>query len=139
MKVKGIVIHNTNAPNKTARELEKWLKDTDTSRGCHFLIDDVETLQVMPLTWSSFNTGGGYDFGNTSCVAVEICTFTSEERYQKAEEKAVEKIKELMKEYGLTTDALFFHRDIMPAINCPAQIIKKYGTKENFIRRYFNG
>ena len=133
MTVKGIVVHNTNTPNKTAKDLEKWMNDTSTSRGTHFFVDAKDVVQVMPTDWSCFNTGQGYDFGNTSCISIEICT----KGYEKAEERAVKLIMKLLKKYHLTTDDIYFHRDFDRTVNCPAQTLKKYGTKNEFIRRNF--
>ena len=133
MEVKGIVVHNTNAPNMTAKDLLKYMSETNTSKGAHYFVDEEKTVQAMPEDWSCFNTGQGYDFGNTSCISIEICT----KGYEKAEERAVKLIKKLLKKYHLTTDDIYFHRDLDRTVNCPAQTLKKYGTKNEFIRRNF--
>lgn len=139
-EIKGIVIHNTNNQQWSAERLEKWLEEENkTSASCHFLVDYKEVRQVMPLTWSVWNTGVGMDFGNLHCIAIEICSNPSEELYERGESKAVELIKELMQKYNLTISDVFFHRDFNPTINCPAQLLRKYGNKKNFIERRLNG
>lgn len=137
MTVKGIVIHNTNTPNKTAKDLEKWMKETNTAKGTHFFVDE-DIVQVMPLTWSVWNTGKGMDFGNLNCISIEICSDLNSENYLRNEQNAVELIKKLMEEHDLTTDDIYFHRDFDQTVNCPADILKRYKDKKTFIRRYFN-
>lgn len=132
--IKGIVIHNTNNQNKSAEALETWLMENRTSQGCHYLVDKKEVRQVMPLDWSVFNTGMGLDFGNLHCISIEIISHQSEADCLKAEQRALKLIRKLMKQFSLTEDDIYFHRDFQPNVNCPAQIIRRYGTKQNFLQ-----
>lgn len=132
-EIKGIVIHNTNS-NKSAEELETWLRTAKTSQSAHFIVDHKEARQLLPLTWSSFNTGMGLDFGNLHCISIEIVSHTKEADCLNAEQRALKLIKKLMKEYSLTEDDIYFHRDFQPNVNCPAQIIRRYSNKKNFLR-----
>ena len=132
--IKGIVIHNTNNQTWTAKRLEKWLAvENRTSAACHFLVDADDCLQVMPLSWSVWNTGMGMDFGNLHCISIEICSHPSERKYLQGERRAIKLIKELMKQFNLTEKDIYFHRDFNPNINCPAQILRLYGNKQNFL------
>lgn len=131
-KIKGIVVHNTNS-FLSAEQLENWMLNNTTSQGCHFLVDHKEVRQVMPLDWSVFSTGKGMDFGNISCVAIEVCTNISSELYLQGERRAVELIKQLMREFNLTQDDIYYHRDFDPYVNCPAQILSRYKTKKEFL------
>lgn len=130
-EVKGIVIHNTNS-QKSARELASLMAKSTSSRATHFFVDDKCVMQMLPLNWSAFNTGKGYDLGNTQCISIEICSSLSTERYMKAQDRAVQLIRKLMREYGLTDKDIYFHRDFDATVNCPAQILKRY-TKNQFI------
>lgn len=135
-KVKGIIVHNTNNQGMTAKMLEKWLKtECRTSQGCHYLVDADEVRKVMPLSWSVYSVGNGLAFGNTDCIAIEICSHPSNRKYMEAEDKAVELIRELMTKHDLKKTDIYFHRDFEPNINCPAQVLKIYGTKQNFLKR----
>ena len=132
--IKGIVIHNTNNQLWSAERLEKWLNEECTSsQGVHFLVDHKEVRQVMPLDWSVWNTGMGMDFGNLHCISIEICSNVSDRLYLQGQAKAIELIKDLMKKYDLTTKDIYFHRDFQPNVNCPAQILRIYKTKERFL------
>ena len=133
--IKGIVIHNTNNQYMSAEELEKWMaEECRTSQGTHFFVDHKEVRQVMPLDWSVFSTGMGMDFGNTKCIAIEICSNPNSSLYLQGQERAIQLIKELMEQFNLTESDIYFHRDFQPNINCPAQIIFLYGNKQNFLR-----
>lgn len=131
--IQGIVIHNTNNQFKSAEQLEEWLSKNNYSSGCHFLIDHKEVRQIMPTDWSVWNTGDGFSFGNLHCIAVEICSNPNTELYLQGQARAVELIKELMTEFSLTEKDIYFHRDFQPNINCPAQILKLYGSKAKFL------
>lgn len=136
--IKCIVIHNTNNYEMNARQLLNWLKkENTTSQSCHYLVDDKNAVKVMPIDYVAWNTGVAYDYGNLNGIAIEICSNVDKEKYLLAEQRAVNLIKELMKEYHLTTDDIFFHRDFCKDINCPANILSIYGNKKNFLEKYF--
>lgn len=131
---KGIVIHNTNFP-VSARKCAEMMKESKTSRGTHYFVDADEVVQMLPLSRSAFNTGKGLDFGNTSCVCIEICTDPSEKRYEQGEQRAIDLINDLMKKYDIDLTDIYFHRDFDTTVNCPAQILRRYGSKENFLAK----
>lgn len=133
MEVKGIVIHNTNNQKASAADLEKWMIANDTSQGTHFIVDHTEVRQVMPLDWSVWNTGKGYDFGNLHCISVEICSNPNNSLYLQGQSKAIDLIENLMHEFNLTKKDLYLHRDFNPNTNCPSQILSMYGNKKNFL------
>ena len=134
LEVKGITIHNTNSP-LSAREIFDILENSDNNGGCHFLIDEKETIQVLPLDWCAYHTGKGKDWGNNYTIAIEICRSQSSlETYMKAQERAVRKIKNLMKSYNLISQNIYFHNDFAPRTYCPHKILDIYQTKNNFIK-----
>ena len=124
MEVKGIVIHNTNNQRASAADLEEWMIKNSTSQGTHFIVDHKEVHQVMPLDWSVWNTGGGYDFGNLHCISIEICSNPNTSLYLQGQSKAIDLIESLMHEFNLTKYDIYFHRDFNPNTNCPSQILK---------------
>lgn len=133
MVVQGITIHNTNN-DYSARENAEFMMNSTSEAGCHFFIDETETIQMMPEDWSVWHTGMGYDFGNLSTIAIEICRSTcSEELYKQAQVRAIRKIKNLMKKYELTTDNVYFHRSFNQTTYCPHRILQIYGTRAKFI------
>lgn len=133
--VRGITIHNTNSP-MSARELFNYLNnECVTTQGCHFLVDKDEIVSVMPTTWCTWHTGKGNDWAFRYTLAIEICNSQDkEEDYLKAQAKAVNLIKQLLDQYGLSTKDIYFHCDFNHQTYCPHRILQMYKTKENFIR-----
>ena len=138
-EIKGIIIHNTSNYQMSARQLFDYLQnESKDSRGCHYLVDYKEVIEVMPLNYSVWNSGVAYDFANTKGIAIEICSNLDKQKYLKGQAKAIKLIKSLMKEYNLTKDDIYFHNDFLN-VNCPANILQIYKTKKNFINKFFGG
>lgn len=136
--IEFIVIHNTSS-ELSASELFNWLNDEcKTSNGCHYLVDDVATIEVMPLTWSVYHTGKGLDYGNRKGIAIEICSNINNAKYLKGEKRAMRLVKELMKEYGLTKNDIYYHNDFNKTTHCPNDIMNRYASKKDFIDAYIN-
>ena len=134
MEVKGIVIHNTNNQSWSAERIEQYLENENTgSNGCHFIVDYKEVRKIMPLNWCAWSTGMGLDFGNQHCIAIEICSNPSDRLYLQGQSRAIKLIRKLMRKYKLKTSDIYFHRDFDSTINCPAQILKLYGSKARFL------
>ncbi len=131
--IQGITIHETGS-DMTAQELHDYLNyESRDSRGCHYLVDDKEILQVMPDTWAVYHTGKGNDWGNRYTIAVEICSNISNEKYLQAEDRAISLIYNLQKKYHIGDDMIFFHNDFNDRTYCPKTILDKYKTSINFV------
>ena len=77
-----ITIHNTGNYDMTARELFDYLNNEClTSQGCHFLVDDKEIIEVMPLNWKTYHTGKGEDYAFNKSIAIEICSNLDDKLY----------------------------------------------------------
>lgn len=112
------------------------MQKSKSTAGCHFLVDEDEVIQVLPLTQNAWHTGKGYDFGNLYTIAIEICRSQMHwDVYKKAQDRAVNLILDLMKEYNLTPDNIYFHSDFNPRTTCPHLIKEVYGTKKEWIRK----
>lgn len=132
--IQGITIHETGNTEMNADDLFKWLNEVNkSSQGCHYLIDDEKVVEVMPLDWSVYHTGKAKDWGNRYTIAIEICSSLSNEKYLKAEDKAISLIYELQKKYHIPFDMIFFHRDFNDKKYCPKTILDNYGTSKNFV------
>lgn len=138
LEIKGITIHNTGR-EESAKDLFDIIENKDnSSSGCHFLIDEKDIIEVMPLSWCAFHTGKAKDYGNNNTIAIEICrSQANDELYLKAQKNAIKKIKSLMKEYSLTIDNIYFHKDFNQRTYCPHKILDIYKNKENFIKEVF--
>lgn len=136
MDIRGITIHNTNN-NKSARENYEDLLAERRVNVCHYLVDEEEAINTFSIDEQASHTGRGYDFGNRYTIAIEICRSTSDEAlYLKAQDKAVELMKELMERFNLTTNNIYFHNDFNN-VKCPHRTLEIYGTKRGFIDECF--
>lgn len=138
LDVKGITIHNTNSP-LSAKELFSYLEnECELPTGCHYLVDESEVIEVMPLNWCTYHTGKGEDVGFRKTIAIEICNSQDDEKtYMKAQDKAIKLIAELMRRYDLNIEDIYFHIDFNNQYYCPHRILQIYKTKENFIKEVF--
>lgn len=132
--VLGITIHETGNDNMSARQIFDFLENENkTSQGCHYLVDDNEVIEVMPIDYGVYHTGKGLDYGNRYTIAIEICSNINDDKYQQAQDKAVELIKELMLRYAIPKDSIFLHRDFNSTTYCPKTILRKYGSAKRFV------
>lgn len=133
-----ITIHNTGNYDMTARELFNYLNNEClTSQGCHFLVDDKEIIEVMPLNWKTYHTGKGEDYAFNNSIAIEICSNLDDELYLKGQENAIRLIKNYMDKFDIPKDEIYFHIDFNPTTYCPCNILDLYKTKENFLNKFF--
>lgn len=135
-EIKGIVIHNTGT-DLSARQVFNYLNKEKSSRGCHYLIDDKEIIEVMPIEYCVYHTGKGIDWACKNTIAIEIVSNIDDTRYLKGQARAINFIKELMEKYNLTINDLYFHNDFAN-VYCPSDILRIYGNKQNFLRKEFD-
>lgn len=134
MIVKGITIHNTGS-ELSARELYDILKKSGKMNLCHFLVDEKEVIEVVPLFQEAYHTGKGYDFGNQHTIAIEVCRSRSNlDLYVRAEKRAIILIKKLLREYQLASPNIYFHKTFNVTKKCPHRILEIYGTLEKFVK-----
>lgn len=135
-----IVLHNTNDYKNSAQELFNYLEnDCKTSQGTHFLIDHEKIIQVMPFNYGVYSTGKGNDYSSKHAIAIEICSNLNNDLYLQGQQKAITKIKALMKKFNIKTSSIYFHNDFDNRTYCPATILDLYGNKKNFIDKFFGG
>lgn len=130
----GITIHEIDT-DMTAQQIHDWL-DTEcktTTDGCHYICDDTQVVQVIPDDWAVYHTDKAKDFGNRYTIAIKICSSLSDDKFNAAEDKAVELIRNLQKKYDIKGDMIFFHQDFNERAYCPKTIINKYGTAKTFV------
>lgn len=134
LDIKGLIIHNTGS-DLSASELFNWLNSEDkSSEGCHYLIDHEKTIEVMPLSWKTWSTGKGNDWAFEHCIVVQICSNNNDSAYKIGQDRACLLIRDLMDRYSLPVERVYFHNDFNPLAYCPADILRIYKTKENFIK-----
>lgn len=130
----GITIHETSNYNMNAQELFDFINtENKTNQGTHYLIDDVETIEVMPHDYGVYHTGKALDWGNKYTIALELCSNLNEDKFKATIDNAVVLIKKLMRDYAIQKDSIFFHIDFDSKVHCPNQLINKYGSSKRFV------
>lgn len=131
--IKGITVHNTNNELSAKENLEimQKLNAQGEKVSVHFFVDSQEVIQATDLSLPTWHTGKGKDMGNMNTISIEICTKGDEEECDKAENKAIDLIKELLREYKLSTEDIYFHRDFDNSFYCPCKILDRYKLFEN--------
>lgn len=138
LKPNCITIHNTGNYDMTAKDIFNYLNnDCKTSQGCHYLVDNNEVIEVLPLTWRTYHTGKGEDYAFNNSIAIEICSNIDDELYLAGQNKAIALIKELMDKYNIPLSEIYFHIDFNSKTYCPCNILDLYKTKENFLKKFF--
>lgn len=136
--VKCIILHNTSS-SLSAEELYQYLSENkETTQGCHYLVDHNEVIQVMPHNWGCYNCGQAKDYSAKYGIAIEICSNIEDDLYLAGQDKAIELIKQLMKNYSIAKSEIYFHNDFNKKSYCPSDIIRIYGTKKKFLDTFIN-
>ena len=135
-KKQGITIHNTGN-NLSAKKNSRKIKYNEWN-GYHYLVDDIEIIQLSEDFEIVHHTGKGFDAGNTNTISIAICLSTSN-KYIKAEEKAIILIKKLMIKYDLNFNDIYFHCDWNTTTYCPHRILDNFTKKEWIERKLKSG
>ena len=107
-----IVVHNTANDASANNEIE-YMKSNDNKVSFHYAVDDIEIVQGVLENRNAWHAGdGGEGQGNRKGIAIEICYSKSGgEKFDKAEENAVEFIASKLKEKGWGIDKVKKHQD----------------------------
>lgn len=107
-----IVIHNT-ANDASAKNEVAYMKRNTLETSFHFAVDDIGTIQGIPLNRNAWHAGDGVlGNGNRRGIAIEICYSKSGgEKFLKAEENAAKLAAELLKKYGWDVSHIKKHQD----------------------------
>lgn len=132
MTPKRIAVHNT-ANYATARQEAQNMFNNNTKKGTagvavHYFVDENETYQLLEDNVHGWHAGdGGVGPGNKEAIAIEICRSLvyNTDQYARAELRAVELVKYLMKKHNIKIDKVQRHYDF--AINkkrCPHRMFE---------------
>ena len=127
MEAEGIIVHNTYN-DASARQERAYVINNPKPTGYHIAVDDKEAIQLIPFDRNAFHAGNNY--ANRNYIGLEICYSKSGgEKFEKAEENAVEIIANILLDNDMDVDDVKFHKDFANK-NCP----HRTDTKE-FIKR----
>lgn len=111
MKPTRIVVHNT-ANDASARNEIAYMTNNDYETSFHYAVDDVEIVQGIEEDRNAWHAGDGNGVGNREGIGIEICySLSGGERFDKAEDNAVDLIVDIMNRYGFSIEQVTKHQD----------------------------
>lgn len=134
MSPKYITIHGTGNASKGAgaKNHAIYAGRGVNEVGYHFVVDDKNIYQLLPLTENAWHAGdGGSGTGNRQSIAIEICE-NPESNRTTAEKNAQQLAAYLMKKYGIPTSNIKQHHD-WNGKNCPHIIRARKNGWNDFI------
>lgn len=134
MTPKYITIHDTGNASKGAgaKNHAIYAGRGVNEVGYHFVIDDKNIYQLLPLTENAWHAGdGGNGTGNRQSIAIEICE-NPESNRTTAEKNAQQLTAYLMKKYGIPASNIKQHHD-WNGKNCPHIIRARKNGWNDFI------
>ena len=134
MTPKYITIHDTGNASKGAgaKNHAIYAGRGVNEVGYHFVVDDKNIYQLLPLTENAWHAGdGGSGTGNRQSIAIEICE-NPESNRTTAEKNAQQLTAYLMKKYGIPASNIKQHHD-WNGKNCPHIIRARKNGWNDFI------
>ncbi|RKJ20752.1 hypothetical protein D7X33_45345, partial [Butyricicoccus sp. 1XD8-22] len=110
MNAEYITIHNTSNRASALNEA-RYHNSNNNQVSFHFAVDDKEVIQVVPTDRNAWHCGDGQGEGNRKSIGIEICYSTlGGEKYEQAEQNAVEFTAKLLHERGWNIDRVKTHK-----------------------------
>lgn len=118
---KYITIHETANTSKGAdAQAHANLQSNGFSASWHWTVDDKQAIQSFPHTVRCWHAGDGQGNGNLNSIGIEICV-NSDGDFKKAVENAVELVKKIMADEGISVNNVVQHNH-WSGKNCPANL-----------------
>lgn len=124
--IESITVHNTGNASRGAnadahqRYLQNLENSGGTYLGYHYVVDDTQVIECLPLDEVSYHCG--VPKGNYSSISIEICE-NSDGNYEKAEANAIKLIRKLLIEYGPILITSHYN---WSGKNCPHKILPRW-------------
>lgn len=110
MKPKYITVHNTYN-DATAENEVNYMISNNNQVSFHVAVDDKKAIQGIPWERNAWACGDGNGSGNRESISVEICYSKSGgDRYYKAEDNAVDVVRQLMSMYNIPIENVRTHQ-----------------------------
>lgn len=137
MKPKYITVHNTYN-DATAENEVNYMISNNNEVSFHVAVDDKKAIQGIPWERNAWACGDGNGSGNRESISVEICYSKSGgDRYYKAEENAVDVVRQLMSMYNIPIENVRTHQS-WSGKYCPHRMLAE-GRWEAFIQKVKSG
>ncbi|MFH7833816.1 N-acetylmuramoyl-L-alanine amidase C-terminal domain-containing protein [Bacillus luti] len=133
MKPKYITVHNTYN-DATAENEVNYMISNNNEVSFHIAVDDKKAIQGIPLERNAWACGDGNGSGNRESISVEICYSKSGgDRYYKAEDNAVDVVRQLMAMYNIPIENVRTHQS-WSGKYCPHRMLAE-GRWSSFIQK----
>ncbi|MGF2619145.1 N-acetylmuramoyl-L-alanine amidase C-terminal domain-containing protein [Bacillus cereus] len=137
MKPKYITVHNTYNDAPAENEVNYMINNTNEV-SFHVAVDDKQAIQGIPWERNAWACGDGNGSGNRESISVEICYSKSGgDRYYKAEDNAVDVVRQLMSMYNIPIENVRTHQS-WSGKYCPHRMLAE-GRWEAFIQKVKSG
>ncbi|MBR9698628.1 N-acetylmuramoyl-L-alanine amidase [Bacillus cereus] len=137
MKPKYITVHNTYNDAPAENEVS-YMISNNNEVSFHIAVDDKKAIQGIPLERNAWACGDGNGSGNRESISVEICYSKSGgDRYYKAEDNAVDVVRQLMSMYNIPIENVRTHQS-WSGKYCPHRMLAE-GRWGAFIQKVKNG
>lgn len=137
MKPKYITVHNTYN-DATAENEVNYMISNNNEVSFHIAVDDKQAIQGIPWERNAWACGDGNGSGNRESISVEICYSKSGgDRYYKAEENAVDVVRQLMSMYNIPIENVRTHQS-WSGKYCPHRMLAE-GRWGAFIQKVKSG
>ncbi|MED0876547.1 N-acetylmuramoyl-L-alanine amidase C-terminal domain-containing protein [Bacillus mobilis] len=137
MKPKYITVHNTYNDASAENEVN-YMITNNNEVSFHIAVDEKEAIQGIPLERNAWACGDGNGQGNRESISVEICYSKSGgDRYYKAEDNAVDVVRQLMSMYNMPIENVRTHQS-WSGKYCPHRMLAE-GRWGAFIQKVKSG
>ncbi|AJG96660.1 N-acetylmuramoyl-L-alanine amidase [Bacillus tropicus] len=137
MKPKYITVHNTYNDAPAENEVN-YMITNNNEVSFHIAVDDKKAIQGIPLERNAWACGDGNGPGNRESISVEICYSKSGgDRYYKAEDNAVDVVRQLMSMYNIPIENVRTHQS-WSGKYCPHRMLAE-GRWGAFIQKVKSG
>ncbi|MBE7098111.1 N-acetylmuramoyl-L-alanine amidase C-terminal domain-containing protein [Bacillus cereus] len=137
MKPKYITVHNTYNDAPAENEVN-YMINNNNEVSFHVAVDDKQAIQGIPWERNAWACGDGNGSGNRESISVEICYSKSGgDRYYKAEDNAVDVVRQLMSMYNIPIENVRTHQS-WSGKYCPHRMLAE-GRWSEFIQKVKSG
>lgn len=142
VKLTEITYHQTSNSSPAINERNYLNNRTDNVYiGFHFVVDEKQAIQCLPLSVQTWHAGDGRGNGNMKSISVEIARSTNSDitLRDKAIENGAKLIAKLMKDYNIPMSKVKSHQS-RSGKHCPHDILDRYGEQKfrNLIQAELN-
>ena len=111
MDATRLVIHNTGNDASAINEITYMISNTNEV-SYHFAVDNIQTVQGLPLNRNGWHAGDGNGLGNRQGIGIEICySLSGGDRFTEAEKNAAKLVAHLLKTAGWGVEKITKHQD----------------------------